>query len=97
MIKEKAHFVQRVARDVKRGYYTADEAEAGFGVVLNPETLTEDEVATRAAAGKRRSSLRDSGFAPARDGSAKLLLLARGCAVERVLPRIANPADRQRD
>ncbi len=37
-----------VARDVKRGYYTLAEAEEGFGVVLDPETLAADEAATRA-------------------------------------------------
>ena len=38
----------RVARDVRLGYYTLEEAEAGFGVVLDPETLAEDEAATKA-------------------------------------------------
>ncbi len=37
-----------VARDVRRGYYTVGEAEDGFGVVLDPETLAEDSAATKA-------------------------------------------------
>ncbi len=37
-----------VARDVRRGYYTVAEAEDGFGVVLDPETLAVDEAATKA-------------------------------------------------
>ena len=41
-----------VVRDVKRGYYTVAEAEEGFGVVLDPETLTEDAAATRARRGR---------------------------------------------
>ena len=41
-----------VARDVRRGYYTVAEAEAGFGVVLDPETLAEDAAATRARRGR---------------------------------------------
>ena len=44
-----------VARDVKRGYYTVAEAEAGFGVVLDPETLAEDEAATRARRGRTKT------------------------------------------
>ncbi|MDJ0944822.1 MAG: hydantoinase B/oxoprolinase family protein [Kiloniellales bacterium] len=36
----------RVARDVARGYYTAEEAATRFGVVLDPETLAVDEAAT---------------------------------------------------
>jgi N-methylhydantoinase B len=42
----------KVASDVRRGYYTVEEAEAGFGVVLDPETLTEDEAATKARRGR---------------------------------------------
>jgi N-methylhydantoinase B len=45
----------RVARDVKRGYFTVAEAEEGFGVVLDSETLTEDEAATRARRGRSPS------------------------------------------
>jgi N-methylhydantoinase B len=37
-----------VARDVRRGYYTAQEADALFGVILEPETLDVDEAATAA-------------------------------------------------
>jgi len=37
-----------VARDVQRSYYTPAEAEALFGVVLDPETLDVDEAATGA-------------------------------------------------
>jgi len=53
-----------VVRDVKRGYYTVAEAEQGFGVVLDPETLAEDEAATEA----RRAQPQSSGAA----GSIKL-------------------------
>ena len=35
-----------VARDVRRGYYTLEEAVTRFGVVLDPETLAVDEAAT---------------------------------------------------
>jgi len=42
----------RVARDVKRGYYTVAEVEEGFGVVLDPETFSIDEAATRARRGR---------------------------------------------
>jgi len=42
----------KVASDVKRGYYTVAEAEAGFGVVLDPETLAEDVAATKARRGR---------------------------------------------
>ena len=35
-----------VARDVRRGYYTLEEAVTCFGVVLDPETLAVDEAAT---------------------------------------------------
>jgi hypothetical protein len=31
------------------------EAEAGFGVVLDPETLAEDEAATRARRGRTKT------------------------------------------
>ncbi len=44
-----------VARDVKRGYYTVAEAESGFGVILDPETLAEDEAATRARRGRTKT------------------------------------------
>ena len=37
---------QLVARDVRRGYYTREQAEALFGVVLDPETLVVNEPAT---------------------------------------------------
>ncbi len=37
-----------VARDVGRGYYTAEAAAVLFGVVLDPETLAVDELATAA-------------------------------------------------
>ena len=43
-----------VARDVRRGYYTPAQAEALFGVVLDPETLAVDDMATRT----RRAGLR---------------------------------------
>ncbi|MCW5774024.1 MAG: hydantoinase B/oxoprolinase family protein [Rhodospirillaceae bacterium] len=35
-----------VARDVRRGYYTADQARARFGVVIDPVTLAIDAPAT---------------------------------------------------
>ena len=41
-----------VARDVGRGYYTAEQAAVRFGVVLDAETLAVDEAATNA---KRRA------------------------------------------
>ena len=41
-----------VARDVGRGYYSVEEAEAHFGVVLDPETLAVDEAATEARRGQ---------------------------------------------
>ena len=37
-----------VARDVMRGYYTAEEAEKRFGVVLTGDLLQVDEAATDA-------------------------------------------------
>ena len=43
-----------VARDVRRGSYTPAQAEALFGVVLDPETLAVDDMATRT----RRAGLR---------------------------------------
>ena len=44
-----------VARDVRRGYYTVGEAEDGFGVVLDPETLTEDAAATKVRRGRTKT------------------------------------------
>jgi N-methylhydantoinase B len=46
----------RVVQDVRRGYYTAQEAENGFGVVLDPVTLIEDEAATKARRGRESSN-----------------------------------------
>ncbi|WP_336070104.1 hydantoinase B/oxoprolinase family protein [Nitratireductor rhodophyticola] len=39
---------EKVLRDVALGYYTADEAEALFGVVFSADGMTVDEVATQA-------------------------------------------------
>ena len=52
-----------VARDLRRGYYTSDQAREMFGVVVDPETLAVDAAATAAertlahqdAAGGRRA------------------------------------------
>ncbi len=43
-----ARDAELVARDVARGYYTAEAAAVLFGVVLDPETLAVDELATAA-------------------------------------------------
>ena len=43
-----ARDAELVARDVARGYYTAEAAAVLFGVVLDPETLAVDEAATAA-------------------------------------------------
>jgi N-methylhydantoinase B len=39
---------ERVARDVRRGYYTPKDAEELFGVVLDPDSLAVDQAATKA-------------------------------------------------
>ena len=54
---------EQVARDLRRGYYTSDQAREMFGVVVDPETLAVDAAATAAertlahqdAAGGRRA------------------------------------------
>ena len=43
-----------VARDLRRGYYTSDQAREMFGVVVDPETLAVDAAATAAERARAR-------------------------------------------
>jgi N-methylhydantoinase B len=48
-----------VERDVRRGYYSLDQVRERFGVVLDPETLVNDEAATLAERSRPREDAAD--------------------------------------
>ncbi len=50
---------EAVGRDVSLGYYTPAQAEALFGVVVDPETFTIETAATEAARGRMRAAAAD--------------------------------------
>ena len=55
-----------VARDLRRSYYTSDQAREMFGVVVDPETLAVDAAATAAERARARQDAAGPGGGPAK-------------------------------